>query len=165
MEMFSYIIGGLNFLFVLIVGILSKIDDHFLQVHKTIKDEFFFTYKEFVSTISSQTIDTEKENMIIQRLKDLHYNSVSDISKSEIIGSIVGKVLFLSIILFLLAFISICLGNYLEICNKIILKTLFTIIIPFFILIIQLMLFYLCFSTGKYLKKLYGKYRDMGYRH
>ena len=164
MEIFGYIIGAINLILGLIIGIIRKLDDHLLKAKTSIEKEFFYTYKDFSSIVSSQTIDSTKEKMSINRLLNLHYVSIFDISKVNKIEFLMDKLLPFSIIEVVLVIMSLIIGNLLFNETQIYQKFIFIILIPILMLILQFIILYICISCEKYLKRLIKKYQDMGYK-
>jgi len=164
MEIFGYIIGAINLILGLIIGIQRKLDDHLLEAQSSIKKEFFYSYREFSSMMLSQTLDMEKEKMCVNRLMNLQYASILDVSKLKKIEVLMDRLLPLLIIGVVSVIISIIVGNLLFNETQLSLKLIFIIVIPIVVLIMQFIFLYACIWCEKYLKRLAKKYHDMEYR-
>ncbi len=74
----GYAISGLSFFAGIHVVLMRNIDSELLDSRRTIKDEFIAAYREFSENTIGETIDRDKLNTSISRLKDLHCASYWD---------------------------------------------------------------------------------------
>ena len=106
-SLLGYIIGGFSFIAGLSVMLIRNVDTELLNSRRTIKDEYIAAYREFAENTIGEAIDTDKLEMSIRRLKDLHYTSHWDLAKLRIIEWLISKSFFLMVFVWGLVVISL----------------------------------------------------------
>ncbi len=162
-SLLGYIIGGFSLLAGLSVMLIRNVDSELLDSRRTIKDQFIAAYKEFAENTIGEAIDTDKLNMSIRRLKDLHCASHWDLIKLRIIEWLISKSFLLMILVwgFVATFLFIGHLGFDE--NRTVCRVIFLNVFPFLLLVIQILYVAWMVNREQYLKRIKEAYKNLEY--
>lgn len=164
MDVLSYVIGVLIVLVGIIISTFRRVEDILLLARTTILDEFTNAYREFGGTIIAEAVQLEQLTMSIRRLKCLHNSSHWDLLKIKAIEYILDLTVRFMITIIFIVSISLAIGTFTIDANQPFLKILFTLIIPFILLITELLFLGWIIKQESYLKRTTSKYKNLEYQ-
>ena len=160
----GYVISGLSFFAGIHVVLMRNIDSELLDSRRTIKDEFIAAYREFSENTIGETIDRDKLNISISRLKDLHCASYWDLNKLRAIEWLIRNTFYLMIFVWLIVAISLMIGHFGFDENRIFCRVVFFIVVPGLLLLIQVCYLNWMLKREQYLKRITDSYKNLEYK-
>lgn len=159
-ESLSFVVGGINLLFPILITILQKLKDTIDTTEDVLRNEHEDAYREVGKMVFQGSLVDDDLQRSLNRVRRLHCASSVDFVALRVVGAIWKRVIGVSLLVLLAAAASILVGHLLFEGAR----NLLVYYIPIGSLAINLFLLFIIFRIDSFLSDTRRRYRNGDYR-
>lgn len=163
MELIGYIVGGINLVVTIIITIYHRINSKYIEAKNSVKDEVRDAYSEFGKFRISESQESGTLDLIINRIKKLHYSSICDLIKMSRAYSFLNKTTIFAFFFFIIVVISILIGKTNVNIQNQMLKSILIMWVPIIMFVLNFIILMVMLKIESYLTNVTDRYTSGDY--